>query len=219
MDGKTFERTTDDLAESTPSDSGVSLSPDMTLPPVTDKTDGFVDDTQDSTYKAPDSYRGTLDEKGKEFDPSLHRYPPELTATGRWRKLPKNEQRRAPDEQLDTNNAAYLREGEKMARLYADLHQIPFGPDGGLLDKSDLLQMRDAWAAKYAEDGLQQMAPIWQIILSSGLYTLGVVQRPTIWERVRAWYLITFKGKKPDARSNSREHDERQNQAGATSGE
>lgn len=174
------------------------LQPDMTLPPVTEGVSDFADDTSDATYANPDAVRGTPDDKGKPFDPTLHVFPPEKTATGRWKKIPKSERpERSDAEQMATPNAAYRREAAKVATMYAQLHTLALGPDAGILSEQDLVPMIDAWEAKYNEDGLKQMSPNLQIALTSFLYTLGVTQRPTIKERLtNLWYKLRKK-KKP----------------------
>ena len=177
------------------------------LPPVSKKEDDFVDDfvqqeseqytqdesvsaSQNKTEETADTARGLRSEKGEEFDPSQHVYPPKQTLGGKWRKKRKTQ---IESEEI-TSNVAYQVEAQKLAMLYAEAHRLPFGEGGAVKSKNDLIPLGDALQQYMSENGLKEIPPILQVLLTGLSYTSGVVQREENEEKVSKWKLRLTNG-------------------------
>lgn len=174
----------------------------FSLPDVTKEAGGYIADDNDpadaiervetgeqittSTEPAKpwDAYekeRGTPDDHGTPFDPREHHCPPTKTVSGKWRKKSAKQKREwgftkegAPPEGT-TSNAEFRKAAQNMAYLYANAHRAAF-PDAEPDDK-ELLPLVNAWERKMLQDGLTELPPNVDLILNSGLYTVGVAQR------------------------------------------
>lgn len=188
---------------------------DFTLPPVTETDTGYIDgeasasaldEGQDEALTAPDpdKYRGMLDDKCGEFDPSLHVAPPEKTPSGRWKRIPKRERKKRDgnaDEKIEPNAEA-KQEAQKMALIYGALHSIPYGA-GGAIEKTEIVVLADSIERYFNANGITQTPPSLDVILSAGLYSLGVSQRPSNIEKTKAyfarlkkWFVFMFEKRK-----------------------
>lgn len=167
------------------------------LPPVTQSSGDFVRDDGDqvpgdsvefSEVDEAEKLRGTPDSKGNPYDPSIHAFPPEMTGKlKKWKKKPKIKQEKdiAEGQQVNT---AFRGEADKIARLYAQLHMLPFGRDGGLENVEDLNPLTDDLERYLMEVGHTHISPKYAVGISAILYSVGVCQRPSNAERVKAWF-------------------------------
>lgn len=162
------------------------------LPAVTDTSDDFIQDDIETpsadfneTTEA-EKYRGNPDGKGKPYDPLIHFYPPEQTATGRWKKLPKSETQKKASE--TESNAGYRNEAQKLALLWAQLHQIPFGAHGALDNMNSLIPMIDDLERYMLENGKTDIPAGLSVLISTSLYSLGVCQREPNAAKLKRWF-------------------------------
>lgn len=192
----------------------------QTLPPVSGEDTGFKDEPENETPEQSETgesveyneideaekYRGTPDDKGKPYDPMIHVFPPEKTATGRWKKIPKS---KLADKVKETEpNISYRREAEKMANLYAAIHQIPFGNDGKPTSRDDLLPLVDSWERYMMENGKTEIPAGLDLAITSGLYTFEICQREPNRKKLKDWFApllekIGFGKKKREKKENA----------------
>ena len=144
-----------------------------------------------------EQFRGTRSTNGRDsYDPSVHLFPPEETATGRWRKIPgrKRDETRARlaadgigalDEMP---NAAYRKEAQKYAELYGNSHSLFFGTDGRIESRDELTPMIDAIEGYLSEHGYSSMPAGWSVALTCASYTVGVCTRESNAEKVKRFF-------------------------------
>lgn len=167
------------------------------LPPVSEKTDDFVDDDEpekeekisgfddgENLEKPTDEYRGLMDDKGNPFDPAIHKTPPEKTPTGRWKRIPK--QKREAGETGEPN-ALYRKQAQNFANLYASLHVTAFGSDGAV-DKQALAPLVDSLELYFMEEGLRELSPKAQVMLSGFNYSTIICSREPNAEKLKRWF-------------------------------
>lgn len=175
------------------------------LPPVSEKADGFIESDEieeenesDDYTSTPDDYRGTLDDKGNEYDPAIHRYPPQKTKGGIWSK------QRKSSKTSTTANAAYRNAAQQYAMLYGNAHVSLFGKDGSI-DKDALLPLVDSLESYMIENGINELDPKYQVALSAFNYSSVICTREANIVKVQKWFssmwvsikgLFGFKSKK-----------------------
>lgn len=176
----------------------------LELPDVTPESTEYLDSAPSATVEADggdtlgdsvgvvddavERVRGTLDDKGVAFDPALHSYPPEKTAGGKWRRIPKAQREGIPEAQQIPPNAANRMEAQKMAFLYAGSHTIFFGAKGGAINPDEILPLVDATERYFNENGVIKTPPALDLALSAGVYSLTVSQRPSNVEKTAAFF-------------------------------
>lgn len=191
---------------------------DFSLPPVTEKTGGFIDDdvewsddehdadeftgayvgqekpTEKSDENLPseiEQFRGTPSRSGEAYDPSQHAWPAKQTPkTGRWsrKKKTREESEAAPE----ATNALFRKAAQINASVYAAAHQIPFGDAGKLEHEKDLLGLIDALERYYLSNGLPDMSPKTEVLLQAALYTHSVSSRQPNSERVKKVFFVAY---------------------------
>lgn len=183
----------------------------FTLPPVTDTSEDYADadearaaiegegedasgikvntapsDPPQPPEGDPEKYRGQLDQHGNVYNPERHRYPPEKTATGRWRKHPRKTLEAKTLDGPDVTPADIRAEAQKLAMLYGSLHLIPFGADGAV-KAPELVPLIDAYERYMMAHGAVHTPPSLDAVLSSAAYTAGVAQRPGNIDKAKNW--------------------------------
>lgn len=143
---------------------------------------------QDEQARKRAEYRGMLDEKGKQFDPSIHLEPPELTPTGRWKRIPKakRESMANNEEQIEAN-INYRKEAQKSALIYATLHAIPF-PGDSKPQPEVFNGLVDSIERYYMEKCIKESPVEIDLIMSMGIYTQNIVTRPSNWEKTKRFF-------------------------------
>lgn len=150
----------------------------------------FVDDNgaEESVDNDPESARGILSSNGDVYDPSIHLFPQKETRTGNWRK-----RRKADSDKNDKqNNVPYLQEAQRLATLYGLVHAVPFGEGGSIEKATDLIPMRDAFAAYMQANGLTEVPPQLAVIVTCLSYSSSVASRPINEEkmsRLKGWMM------------------------------
>lgn len=172
---------------------------DMVLPPVSQTVEYHDDEPEPTEGQGqgqvspepkrddPESARGLLDDKGAAFDPSLHVYPPEKTAGGKWRRIPKR-QREAQQEsgEIAEPNSANRMEAQKAASIYASLHAVPF-PDDFKPTAESFAMLTDAIEQYYNENGAIELPADLNLGLVMAQYTAEIAQRESNIEKVKRW--------------------------------
>lgn len=191
---------------------GAASSPFVfALPPVTDTSEGYADadearadiegemgikvntapsgsqsDPPQPPEGDPEKYRGQLDGHGNLYNPERHRYPPEQTATGRWRKHPRKTLEAKALDGPDETPADIRAEAQKLAMLYGSLHLIPFGA-GGAVKSAELVPLIDAYERYMMAHGAVHTPPSLDAVLSSIAYSATVSQRPANTGKLKNW--------------------------------
>jgi hypothetical protein len=192
----------------------------LQLPKETEAGKDFTPDGGPaSSDQATGDYRGVTSRKGEAFDPSIHESPPTETSAGYWRKKrgrgaaafgTGTSSRATPVG--DEPNAAYLKEAERLAGLYANSLSWLFGPEARPGKKSDYGMITEAWFQYMVENGAIKVSPVPALILSHVTYTTEVLQRPGPAERAKA-YLIRIYLATPWGKRALRKHQEAQQDA------
>lgn len=178
------------------------------LPPVTEQSNDYIDEVAeleataesdpanndlsgDDSATGPESARGTLDKKGGAFDPAIHRYPPELTPGGKWRKRPKSEIDSGPTnektgEKIEGNHRTRL-EAQKVAGLYSALHITVFGQDG-LATPEQQGMLVDGFENYFHHNGTVEIPPGLDLALICGTYSTQIAARPKNSEKVKGFF-------------------------------
>jgi len=172
------------------------------LPEVTQTAQDFIqDDIEPLTGEAglnesvievdenseAEKHRGTKDKKGNPYDPVLHAFPPEMTGKlGKWKRKPKAQQAKAIVDDVKPNSS-FRSEADKFAKLFANLHMLPFGKNGGIQDVEELVPLTDDLERYMQENGHTNISAGWAVALSAGLYSVGVCQREPNAVKVKRW--------------------------------
>ena len=163
------------------------------LPPVSEQSDDFIESDEpeeqpaEDFTKGPDDYRGTFDEKGKEYDPSIHAYPPKITPGGRWSRASKR------GAKTEKPNAAFSHAAQQYAMLYGNAHVSLFGADGSI-DKENLVPLVEAVEAYMIENGISELDPKWQVLLAAGNYSTVICTREANAAKMRRWFSPVWNG-------------------------
>lgn len=215
---------------------------EMVLPEVTEQKDDYIEDdapqSEDEEVRpegddnredipenddkhAAEKVRGTLDKKGAAFDPALHKFPPEQTPAGKWRRIPKSEREKmtsAPDDEKVESNASNRLEAQKMVQLYATLHAPLWGVENVTPSQPHYLSLVDAVETYFNENGSIELPSSLSLILSAGSYTSEIATRKSNMERSKALLkkminpfkkLFAKKDKSKEAEKAKKEADER----------
>ena len=159
--------------------------------------------------------RGIKDEKGKPFDPSMHNFPPEKTASGIWKKLPKSKREKVDPENGKTilpadTNIKCLRDAEKSARFYDTAHVMLFGAEAKG-DKNQISALTESFEKFYQENGAVEIPAHWELAITCLDHTTEIIKRPTIFERVQLGAIklyMKIKGKKQGEKDEEKTGDE-----------
>jgi hypothetical protein len=157
--------------------------------------------TQYTAEDDREKWRGVEDDKGKPYDPSQHIYPPEKTATGRWKKIPKSQRVKNDEgkEVLPTHsNITCRRDAEKAARFYDTIHCVIFGKDGKATKEQETA-LTDSFEKYFQENGALDLPPSVELGMTCLDHTTEIIKRPSIFERVQMWGVklyLKFKGVK-----------------------
>ncbi|MEG9862954.1 MAG: hypothetical protein V6Z82_06975 [Flavobacteriales bacterium] len=180
---------------------------EMALPPVTQEEGGYIDDEPEPEPEDPskndndlredytpaiEEYRGVKDEKGNPFDPALHVFPPEKTAGGKWRRIPKKER----DKRLTTgqtsegieapeSNASNRLDAQKMAAMYAGLHSSIYGVENARPNPAYFNDLTDSIEQYFNEHGSIELPASVQLIMSAGLYSHEISTRESNIQKTR----------------------------------
>ncbi len=131
--------------------------------------------------------RGIKDDKGREYDPSLHVFPPEKTASGIWKKIPKS-QRVVNDSGeviLPTqSNASIKRQAEKVAGWYDNLHLMLFGAEAKATNEQ-LADLSKSFESYLQESGGIELPPYLDVLFTCVTHSTEVVKRPSVFERLQ----------------------------------
>ena len=130
--------------------------------------------------------RGIKDDKGKEFDPSIHVFPPEKTPSGIWKKLPKSKRKNDDGKEVlpTVTNATIKRSAEKAANLYDTAHILAFGEDGKA-DAKQLGKLSESFERFFQEKGAIDLPPHLDLIVTCISHSTEVCKRPTVTERIK----------------------------------
>lgn len=161
------------------------------LPPVTEKTDGFIDEktnqyteqqtAQESAPPNPaEKYRGQLSSKGDKYSPGVHEYPPRENKSGMWAKIRGKKGQPKPQEhvqaeQTGVNMRAY---SENLALLYGDGHKVIYGMQGGRVVSEEVSQLANALERYMIEKGAIETSAGLSVLINTIAYTRGVAARP-----------------------------------------
>ena len=162
------------------------------LPPVSDSVmesdnvDGLDTGPESESEIDPESWRGRLSRSGERYDPEIHTWPPKETKAGNWRK------RRGRQKVGEVETSTLMQQAELAAFAYAQLHPLFLGPEAGLRDPADIVPLRDALVRYIESQGLTELPPEIEVVLAAGGYTVHVVARPPVWERVRDYVSRAF---------------------------
>lgn len=174
------------------------------LPPVSEQSSDYIDtpeesedpaeipgDDADHDQTGPESARGTLDKKGGAFDPAIHRYPPELTPGGKWKKRPRKElEEGAKDkntgEKIEGNHRTRL-EAQKVASLYAATHVAIFGQDGFATPEQQAMLV-DGFENYFHHNGAVEIPPGLDLALVCGTYSTQIATRKNNWEKCKKFF-------------------------------
>lgn len=178
---------------------------EMALPPVTQEEGGYIDDEpepeepqqndnnlREDFTPAIEEYRGVKDEKGNPFDPALHVFPPEKTAGGKWRRIPKKER----DQRLATgqtsegvdapeSNAGNRLDAQKMAALYAGVHSTIYGAENARPNPVYFNDLTDSIEQYFNEHGSIELPASVQLVMSAGLYSHEISTRESNIQKTR----------------------------------
>jgi hypothetical protein len=160
-------------------------------------------------WEACEKYRGQLSDAGQVFDPELHQNPPSQTKTGNWRNKSKAQRTlhgleggNGLDDTAAPTTPPNRIEAQKAAQLYAGLH-IPILGNAAAPDSIEsLLPLIGSIERYYNEKGVKHLPAGLDVLLSMGIYSAQVVNRPEVKPRAaRIWdafitYEIKIKGYK-----------------------
>lgn len=157
--------------------------------PSPDEAERLKSEQAAARAREAEQYRGLRDDNGREFDPSIHVVPPEKTPTGRWKRKGKKQQQKQAEngEQETTSNIDYRKEAQKAAILYASLHAIPF-PTDSKPNPQQFSMLTDAIEQYYMAEGIQEIPPSINLLLSAGMYSQEIVTRPTNLEKCKKFF-------------------------------
>jgi hypothetical protein len=173
----------------------------MELPPVTqtDTTyidgdipapisdDNFEPEKVEQNSEGAESLRGTLDEKGTAFDPSMHLFPAEKTASGKWRRISKTQrEQQSTIEVADNSNANVRLQAQKAAALYAGAHGLIYGVEAAPTDKAFYVGLVDSLEQYMLINGTVDIPPSLDLALSMGMFTHNVATKPTNIEHTKS---------------------------------
>lgn len=174
------------------------------LPEVSEQTNDFIDSDEenaqvDETPHIPlgesqgesiqvdpaEQHRGALDNKGNPYDPAIHAYPPEMTGKlQKWKRKPKAQ--REQQTKVDSN-AMFRKQAQNFAYLYANAHVTLFGQSGEM-DKEALMPLVDSLETYFQEEGLKELSPKAQVLLSGVNYSTVICTREKNAEKLKRWF-------------------------------
>jgi len=151
------------------------------------ETEIINDDNESGDEYSANEYRGLLDEKGAPFDPSLHKSPPEKTAGGKWKRIPKREREQTQESgEIPEANATNRMEAQKAALVYAGLHGAIF-PQDCKPSSEHLNMLTDSIEQYFNENGAIEMPAGLNVALAMGMYSQEIATRPTNFEKLKKW--------------------------------